>query len=168
MALNSYNQYYPEDAYKISRIGGWFVLAGGAVELMISFFAIFISSGYSSGGFFIFVPGLMLVFSLPGILGGIMILTTAESIKNKPTEHKSAGVALIILAFFSFFSFGGFIVGFFATLIGGVMALTWTPANAVHPAGRNPGYTANTTICKACSNVIPVGSNYCPHCSYPT
>lgn len=154
---------YPETAHLLAIAGGASTIIGAAVE---SFFFIAFA-GFASPIFF----QIGSIFFIPGLIVGIMIVYLASLLKQKPENHSTYGVMLLILSFFTFFAFGGFMVGFIATLISGIMAMTWHGEGFSYARQRNADSRSSPqpaeTVCKSCSMPIPYRSTYCPHCKYP-
>ncbi|MGA8275111.1 MAG: DUF6114 domain-containing protein [Thermoplasmata archaeon] len=102
----------PLGAGVLTIIGGFFIILGGLLFALIGvFFAVF---GFVSG---IFLLGLLVGF-LTLVMGLLMIAV--------PSGHTVWGILAIVLAIASLpVAFGGFILGFLLTLIGGILALRW-------------------------------------------
>jgi Family of unknown function (DUF6114) len=102
----------PVAAGLLTILGGFFVLVGGFLFALIGVvFAVF---GIVSG---IFLLGL-LVGLLTIVMGLLMIAL--------PSGHTLWGVVAISLAIVSIpVAFGGFIIGFLLTLIGGILSVMW-------------------------------------------
>ncbi|MGI0130525.1 MAG: DUF6114 domain-containing protein [Thermoplasmata archaeon] len=102
----------PVGAGVLTILGGFFIVGGGlAFALIGSLFAIF---GLVSGIF------------LLGILVGLVTLIVGVLMIALPSGHFVWGGIAIVLAFVSIpVAFGGFIVGFVMTLLGGILAVRW-------------------------------------------
>lgn len=102
----------PMAAAVLTILGGFFILGGGfLVALFGAIFAIF---GFLSALFVL------------GILVGLLSLLTGFLMLAVPSAHVIWGVLAIVLAVASLpFAFGGFLLGFLLTLVGGFLALRW-------------------------------------------
>jgi len=102
----------PIGAGVLTIIGGFFILLGGFVFALIG--AVFAVFGFVSG---VFLLGLLVGF-LTLIVGFLMLAV--------PSGHTVWGILAIVFALVSIpVAFGGFIVGFLLTLIGGILAVSW-------------------------------------------
>lgn len=130
---------YPESAYILSLLGGIFVLIGGIILSLV-------------------------LIGILGVIFGALMIYFAVNLKSNPGNRTVAGVVIIVFSVLSWItSIGGLVIGFFLGLIGGILALTWTPPNTV--AGTTqPALQQNDRICPACSSVIPSDSAFCPTC----
>ena len=105
----------PIGAAILTILGGFFILVGGLVfALLGALFAVF---GFWSN---IFLLGIAIGFLT--ILVGFLMLAV-------PSAHTIWGVLAVVFAFVSIVvaTFGGFVIGFLLTLIGGILALAWKP-----------------------------------------
>jgi Family of unknown function (DUF6114) len=104
----------PVAAGVLTIIGAFFILLGGLVFALVG--AIFAVFGFVSG---LFLLGLFVGF-VTLIVGFLMIAV--------PRGHTVWGVLAIVLALVSLpVAFGGFLIGFLLTLVGGILAVTWKP-----------------------------------------
>ncbi len=105
----------PIAAGALTILGGLFIIAGGLVLAFIGgILAAFL--GPFSG---LFLLGLAVGF-LTFVLGILLILL--------PFAHTVFGIVVVVLAFVSLpFAFGGFVLGFVLALVGGILAIAWSP-----------------------------------------
>ena len=105
----------------------------------------------------------------------------------QPEHRVLAGVMLIVFSILSLISFwGGFGIGFIATLIGGILAIAWRPGpkyigyQPVFPAGYGyPGPMAPPAyppapppaaapliqrVCLKCGRSVDLQAKFCSHC----
>lgn len=102
----------PVGAGVLTVLGGLFILGGGvAFALVGAVFAIF---GHWSGLF------------LLGLATGLLTILVGFLMIAAPSAHTLWGVLAVLFALVSIpVAFGGFLVGFLLTLIGGILALAW-------------------------------------------
>ena len=65
----------------------------------------------------------------PMIFGAIVIIS-AVILNSKPEQHSTWGTLIVIFSVLSVFgsAMGGFAIGLILGLIGGILAITWKPA----------------------------------------
>ena len=141
----------PTAAFVLSLIAGIFsVLGGGMRSMMGSFFGPYgfgmmygyagygmMGYGYSGyGNGYGLTGGLGFeLFGLLGLIFGVIVIVSAFMLNSRPQEHSTWGVLIVIFSVLSIFggAMGGFGAGLILGLIGGVLAITWKPAQ-VHSA----------------------------------
>lgn len=129
------NHSYPDTAYVLTLVAAVFVLIGG-IFLTLAIIGIF------------------------GIICAIVMFYFANQLRTDPASHTTAGAVIIVLSVISWVvSLGGLLIGFVFGLIGGILAITWTPTIAFTPRSQLSG-----RICAFCSSTIPPGSTVCPTC----
>jgi len=102
----------PVSAGILTILGGFFVLLGGLLFALLG--VVFAFLGLVSGVFFL---GLGVGFLI--IVFGILILAV-------PPGHTIFGIVTVLLALLSIpVAFGGLVIGFLLTLLGGILAITW-------------------------------------------
>ncbi|MGD0177223.1 MAG: DUF6114 domain-containing protein [Candidatus Bathyarchaeia archaeon] len=134
----------PGTASVLSLIGGIFILLGGGAMTMlgswIGNYGYGMMSGYGGwGGMmrpgFGMMGGLGYGFGFLGVLGlifGVIVIISALMLNNKPDQHSTWGILIIVFSVLSIFgsAMGGFGIGLILGLIGGILALTWKPTEA--------------------------------------
>jgi len=127
------------EAFVLSLFGGIFILLGGGTMAMFSGWGS--NSGFGMMGGFGGFGGMMGpvfgmmggfgfgYFGLAGLTFGVIVIVSALMLNRKPQEHTTWGILIIVFSALSIFgsSMGGFGVGLVLGIIGGVLALTWTP-----------------------------------------
>lgn len=102
----------PVAAAALTFIGGLFIILGGFLFALLG--ALIALFGYLSSVF------------LLGILVGFLALVVGALMAAVPAGHTAWGLLAIVLAVASLpLAFGGFLIGFLLTLIGGIMAIRW-------------------------------------------
>ncbi len=153
-----YQHSYPNTAYILSLIGALLIILGGIIV------------GIVGAAFTFFMGGIGGIAGLFGVIWGIVILISAFNLKNNPSQHVTWGIIILIFSLVSWFgSIGGFGLGFLLSLIGGIMALVWTPpaseAQAYAPPPTAPAApSGQVRYCTNCGRSIPVDVKFCPYC----
>jgi len=109
--------------------------------------------------FFEFMGNLLLVFSIVGIIFGILVVLGGIMIYTKPHQSKMWGVAVIIFSILSIFGGGGFIVGMVLGIVGGILAITWS--------GKPSEINEEVRTCLNCGRLLSIHHAFCPYCGKP-
>ena len=134
----------PGTAFVLSLIGGIFILiGGGAITMLGSWMGNYgygMMGGYGRyGGWggmmgpgFGMMGGLGYGFGFLGVLGlifGLIVIISALMLNNKPEQHSTWGILIIVFSVLSIFgsAMGGFGIGLILGLIGGILGVTWKP-----------------------------------------
>jgi hypothetical protein len=128
----------PDAVIILSLIGGIVILLGSIMTFMALGYG---SNGYGMmgslggmmhgytdmmGGFG--VPfGFMGVLSLAGTVSGLIVIVGAVIIGAYPANHYAWGIVILVFSIVSFLGMGGFFIGAILGIIGGSLALSWTP-----------------------------------------
>ena len=109
-----------------------------------------------------------------GVIWGLLAMFFGYAILVVPSSHRLWGKFLIVLAFFSWTGYAGFVIGFFLLLIGGLLALPGrtsvnrpaAPPSPIYPtypsASRNPPPYPNR--CARCGMPLATGAMFCARC----
>lgn len=156
----------PSTAFGLSLAGGIIILLAGLVVAAVGATLTF------------FIGGIGGLVGIVGVVWGILIIVFAFLLRSMPEKHVGLGVAVILFSIFSWFgSFGGFLIGFLLALIGGVLAIVWTPrgtsASVAMPS--SPAMAAHTVavsgasinFCASCGSPVQPGSQFCENCGKP-
>ncbi|MCP8322816.1 MAG: DUF6114 domain-containing protein [Candidatus Methylarchaceae archaeon HK02M2] len=65
------------------------------------------------------------IFSIIGLISGILILLSSVLLYSKPKDHIAWGIVIIIFSALSLFGMGGFVLGALLGLAGGILAIVW-------------------------------------------
>ena len=129
----------PTLAVILSLIGGILMLWGGAIFSMFGSTGFGMMGGYRGMmdgywgmmGRFGTPFGFMMVFSLIGLVSGVLVIIGAVMLDTRPSEHTAWGIIVLVFSIISFLGMGGFFVGAILGIIGGAFALTFRPPNKV-------------------------------------
>ena len=161
----------PVAAFVLSLIGGVFILLAGASELY---------TGYL-GATLVLPSGLDIWIALLGLIGvalGVLAITFSVLLFQAPEHHVLYGALIVIVAALSVLSYWGFIVGLVLGIVGGALAIGWTPYRVpvggygFSPPGPSPypiypgsglGSGAHR-VCLRCGMVVAPDVKFCPHC----
>ena len=69
-----------------------------------------------------------------GLICGIIVTMSAVLMRLKPAQRQTWGILVLVFSILGFFGFGGFIVGSILGIVGGILALRWTPPHTADPA----------------------------------
>ncbi len=98
-------------------MGGYYGMMGGYYGMM---------RGFGFGGY-------SYIISAIGIVSGILILIGAMMVLNQPSKAMTWGVLILAFSIVSLFGMGGFFLGAILGVVGGVLALTFRPAQIHSP-----------------------------------
>ncbi|WP_394698835.1 hypothetical protein [uncultured Methanoregula sp.] len=122
----------PTTILVLSHLGGILMVISGISSLFMG--ALF---GSMMGMMGIQIPGITPAFigsmiaatGIWGIICGILVIAGAWKIGSDPAgSHKNWGMIILIFSVLSFFGGSGFLVGGILGIVGGYLAITWTPA----------------------------------------
>ncbi|MGA2971523.1 MAG: DUF6114 domain-containing protein [Candidatus Bathyarchaeia archaeon] len=140
----------PTTAFILSLIAGIFILLGGGAMTMFGSwrgnYGYGMMGGYGGyGGYggwggmmgpgFGMMGGLGYGFGFLGVAGlifGLIVIISALMLNNKPEQHSTWGILIIVFSVLSIFgsAMGGFGIGLILGVIGGILAVTWkTPTS---------------------------------------
>jgi hypothetical protein len=129
----------PTAAFILSFISGVFILLGGGMMTVIGFGGLCWVTGcrdyggMMGPGFGMIGNGYAYGFSgrlgIAGMIFGILVIIGAIMLYNKPFQHSTWGLVILIFSVLSVFvsAMGGFGVGLILGVVGGVMGLAWKP-----------------------------------------
>lgn len=128
--MQSYGETYPRTAYLLSLIGGILILFFSLIyaAILAVFASLFAAIGFGLGA------GIAIALAVIALLFGVIILYFALRLKSNPQQARTYGVLILVLSLISFVGGGGFYIGAILALVGGILAIVWTP-----PAPA-PGY----------------------------
>ena len=150
---------YPSTAFVLSLIAGIFILLGG------------ILTGLIGAAITFFAFGVGAVIGVFGIVWGILVIVGASKLRTNPEQHSTWGAIILVFSIISWFgAFGGFAIGFILGLVGGILALVWSPPRpaqtytyATPPPMSSPNATP-ARYCPHCGRSIPPDAVVCPYC----
>lgn len=135
----------PNTAFLLSLIGGIFILLGGGMMSMFGYWFRggypaqglgygMMGYGYNSYGYGLGMMGGLgygfALFGLVGLVFGAIVIISALMLNSKPEQHGTWGTLIVLFSVLSIFGsmMGGFGIGLVLGLIGGILAITWKPA----------------------------------------
>jgi uncharacterized protein DUF6114/zinc ribbon protein len=148
-------------------------LAGGILILLVGLFVSVIGAALT-----FFMAGVGGLFGLLGVVWGVLLIVCAFMLRSNPQNHVTLGVAIILLSLFSWVgAFGGFLIGFVLALIGGILALIWSPT-LPSPSGTFGSGSTVTMVpppppagaarfCPSCGSPVEAGQRFCRSCGKP-
>jgi hypothetical protein len=126
---------YPKAALIISLVGGIVILLGGILFMFASAFILPLLD-YSnvnapprlaSASIPAIVSGVVGVMGAVGLVSGVIVLVSAVILMTNPGQRRNWGVLILVFSVISFLGLGGFVVGAILGIIGGILALRWSP-----------------------------------------
>ncbi len=145
----------PGAAYILSLVGGIFVIIGGVATAAIGAAFTFMMGGI--GG----------IFGILGIVWGVLIVIFAARLNSDPGSHSTSGALIIVFSLLSWAGgLGGLFIGFLLALIGGILAITWTPPmqQPMQYAAPAPATQAGMKYCPSCGTQMAASASFCPRC----
>ena len=126
---------YPKTAGVLALAGGLMIILGGVLFLGVAAFVIphlnfanmTIPQGIDRAGLRSLVSGALSVMGALGLVGGSIVLVSATMLLAKVGQRRTWGILFLVFSVLSFFGLGGFVVGAFLGIAGGVLALRWKP-----------------------------------------
>ncbi len=119
------------------------------------------------GGILGIIIGAILIFVIIGIwivIANVLMIVYAKRLMERPAEHSTYGIYIIILSIF-----GGLNP---LCLIGGILAITYQPTPTQPPTQPYQTYApytqptayASAKYCPQCGNGVGAEAQYCPKC----
>ena len=117
----------------------------------------------------------MYVFGLGVVSGGLIIVGGALLNSDSPDRRKSGGIlAIVMMIVGAIPTLGGAVIGFFFTLLGGVIGLTYKGEPDIiigsvpmPPASQPAGSGGPLKFCIKCGLALHAGAVYCGSCGAP-
>lgn len=78
--------------------------------------------------------GLMNGLLLIGLFSGLVVTIAAVLLSSRPAGHVKWGTLILVFSLIGFVGMDGFFIGAVLGVVGGMLALSWRPAQE----GRNP------------------------------
>lgn len=141
----------------------------GAILMIVE--GIFLTVVGSAAGTAGFASAATLLGDL-GFLGGLfgfIVLLLAIALFRNPYSHVGYGIAILILSLLSLFGGGGFILGLILGMVGGIMAIIFSPEQDDLPPSLAPvpDPTRGSTTCTNCHFTNLPGATVCSVCELP-
>lgn len=168
--MQSPGETYPRTAYLLSLVGGILILF---LSIIYALILVVVASLFAAVGFGL-GAGLAIGLAVVAIVFGLIILVLAMRLKSNPQGARTTGILILVFAVISFVGGGGFYIGAILALIGGILAIVWTPpapmaqapwGQPVPPPGAAPGAApAGSKFCSSCGSPNPAGTAFCAKC----
>ena len=134
----------PTTAFILSLIAGILIMLGGVTGL--GFMGMMggwhggwhgMMGGYGMMGYPLW--GFGMAFSLTGLITGIIVIIGAIMLDSRPQEHRTWGLIILVFSILSVIGgMGGFGVGLVLGIIGGALAISWTPIAPTPTSSQQP------------------------------
>jgi hypothetical protein len=115
--------YFVMGATFSNRAMGWYYQ--GMQGMMGGYFGGMMGGYPGSTGF---ISSFIVFFGAIGVICGIIIIVGASMLNSRPASHGTWGIVILVLSVVSLFAGGGFVAGAILGIIGGILAITWKPA----------------------------------------
>ncbi len=185
--MQSYGETYPRTAYVLSLIGGILILFFSLIyaAILAVFAGLFAAVGFGLGA------AALIGLAILALFFGVIILFFALRMKSNPQQARTYGILILVLSLISFIGGGGFYIGAILALIGGILAIIWTPPTpaqgygqpmmgqpmaqpaqppawgAPAPASAPPAGAAGGKFCSSCGSQNAAGAQFCAKCGAP-
>lgn len=149
----------PTLAFALSLIAGLLVFVDG-VLLMI------LGGAASSLGLYA-AGGLLGGLGFLGLLFGVILIVLAVQLYRTPELHSPYGIGILLLSLVSIFTGGGFLLGLILGVIGGILAILFTPSDddLYHPTEF---FNPTSSHCANCGATFSSELTSCPSCGAPS
>ncbi|WP_309492044.1 DUF6114 domain-containing protein [Candidatus Hecatella orcuttiae] len=123
----------PTAAFVLSLVAGVLIALGGAVSSVFMGMMGLYSGGWRGmmGGYGMMgwpVWGFGVAFGITGLVVGVIVIIGAIMLDSRPQEHRTWGVIILVFSILSILGgMGGFGLGLILGIIGGALAIGWTP-----------------------------------------
>jgi hypothetical protein len=181
MALPMGPRAYPNAAFILSLIGGILILLGSIADAVLLAIGASLAAGIGFGGF----AALLIALAVIALIFGLLVLLGAIMLRNHPESAKTWGILILVFSLISFIGGGGFYIGAILGLVGGILAIVWTPPaapmmgqmgapggwTAAPPPSMTPGMGAapmgGGKVCGSCGSANAAGAQFCAKCGAP-
>ncbi len=142
----------PVTPFILSLLGGLFIIVGGLFGLLLFNYSYYYGSN--------------LAFVAVAVTTGIVVLAGCAMLYVRPDQHVIWGVIIVVFSVLSLFSwvgglFGGFFIGMVLGIVGGCLAIAWSPGTTYG------GMPRAVRFCTGCGRYVPIGYPFCPFCGTP-
>jgi hypothetical protein len=128
------NQKKPTVPYALSLIAGILTLIGGLTRMYLGVWRFEFMRQMMRGYRYAFAagPGLFSPsISFAGMLGiifGLIVIAGAIMLNRRPAQHTTWGILILVFSILGIFGgLGGYLVGLILGIVGGALAIAWTP-----------------------------------------
>jgi len=151
----------PNAAFALSLVGGALIVLGGVSELILAYTLPNIYATVAS----------FYIFGWIGVALGAVVVLFGGLTFVRPQHHVVFGAIVVIASLLSVVAYWGFVVGLVLGLVGGVLAITWTPPPTVFATWGGlvspTGPVIPGRACLRCGFLTARDARFCPHCGSP-
>jgi len=153
----------PTAAFVLSLIGGIFILLGTFFYIFLFYYTVTITQFVGNKGDS-YASLTLVVIGITGLTSSILVIVGANMINSGEVEKvRKGGILVLIFSIISLIpSYGGLIIGFILSLIGGILALTWKPKYLVSIITAAPSTIPQSGFVTQRQLQVPVSSGGSP------
>jgi hypothetical protein len=153
----------PTAAFVLSLIGGIFILLGTFFYIFLFYYAVTITQFVGNKGDS-YASLTLVVIGITGLTSSILVIVGANMINSGEVgKVRKGGILVLIFSIISLIpSYGGLVIGFILSLIGGILALTWKPKYPVSIITAAPSTIPQSGFVAQRQIQVPVSSGGSP------
>jgi hypothetical protein len=153
----------PTAAFVLSLIGGIFILLGTFFYIFLFYYTVTITQFVGNKGDS-YASLTLVVIGITGLTSSILVIVGANMINSGEVgKVRKGGILVLIFSIISLIpSYGGLIIGFILSLIGGILALTWKPKYPVSIITAAPSAIPQSGFVAQRQIQVPVSSGGSP------
>jgi hypothetical protein len=153
----------PTAAFVLSLIGGIFILLGTFFYIFLFYYTVTITQFVGNKGDS-YASLTLVVIGITGLTSSILVIVGANMINSGEVgKVRKGGILVLIFSIISLIpSYGGLIIGFILSLIGGILALTWKPKYLVSIITAAPSTIPQSGFVTQRQLQVPVSSGGSP------
>jgi hypothetical protein len=147
----------------LSLIGGIFILLGTFFYIFLFYYAVTITQFVGNKGDS-YASLTLVVIGITGLTSSILVIVGANMINSGEVgKVRKGGILVLIFSIISLIpSYGGLVIGFILSLIGGILALTWKPKYPVSIITAAPSTIPQSGFVAQRQIQVPVSSGGSP------
>jgi hypothetical protein len=153
----------PTAAFVLSLIGGIFILLGTFFYIFLFYYTVTITQFVGNKGDS-YASLTLVVIGITGLTSSILVIVGANMINSGEVgKVRKGGILVLIFSIISLIpSYGGLVIGFILSLIGGILALTWKPKYPVSIITAAPSTIPQSGFVAQRQIQVPVSSGGSP------